>query len=102
MTREKKIAVLMLFVVVGMLLLAPQISSALSTPAPGDFMFDLYDIGVLKLLKGPLGYIVSAGFIIMGIWIGSKELVAGIPFIIGGAILPRADKIAESFGLLLR
>lgn len=96
---NKRITITMLlsaFAVVGL----PQIVSAMAAPAAGDFMYTLYDVGITKGLKGPLGYVVGAGFFVAGAVVGSKNVMAGIPFFLASAVALSADKLTESLGMI--
>lgn len=74
---------------------------ALNAPSQGSFLYDLYDITVNKMLKGPAGFVAGAAAIIYG----SAMLITGriapaVLGLLGGAILIKADSIASSLGLL--
>ncbi len=74
---------------------------AVTAPGTGSFAYDLYDIAVNKLLKGPAGFVAGAGAIIYG----AASLIMGriapaVLGILGGALLIKADAITESLGLL--
>ncbi|MEM3771631.1 MAG: hypothetical protein QXW80_04925 [Candidatus Micrarchaeia archaeon] len=74
---------------------------AITTPSQGSFAYDLYDIVVEKLLKGPAGFVAGCGAVIYG----AASLIMGriLPAVLGiagGALLIKADSIAQSLGLL--
>ena len=71
-------------------------------PAQGDFGYDLYDISVNKIIKGPIGFITgSAGIVIGAIFAMKNQLVAAAPAIIGGAAVIKAESITETMGMLI-
>ncbi len=74
---------------------------ALNAPSSDSFAYDLYDITVNKLLKGPAGFVAGAGAIVYG----AASLIVGrilpaVLGILGGALLIKADSIASSLGLI--
>jgi len=79
----------------------PQIVSAMAAPAAGDFMYTLYDVGITKGLKGPLGYVIGVGFFVAGAVVGSKNVMMGIPFFLASAVALSADKLTESLGMII-
>lgn len=71
------------------------------TNTSGTFAYDIYDIAVEKILKGPIGFVGGAAAVVLGAVsaIGGRIFTA-IPCILGGAALLKADAITESLGLL--
>ncbi len=75
---------------------------ALAAPAAGTFAYDVYDIGVLQMLQGPIGFVAGA----VAVVIGAVAAIAGrimfaVPAILGGAILLKADTIVTSMGAVI-
>lgn len=73
---------------------------AITAPTTGSFAYDLYDITVNKLLKGPAGFVAGVGAIIYG----AASLITGkvmpaVLGVLGGATLIKADAITSSLGL---
>ena len=44
-------------------------------PNNSDFLYDIYDIFVNKIIKGPLGFVIGVGFIAMSIILFVRQLV---------------------------
>jgi len=88
-------------VAVGVVL-ASSPSWAYTIPSDG-FIYDLYDILVNKMIKGPVG--TAAG--VAAMVYGGTNLIIGrwtgaILPILGGAMLIKADSIASSVGMTVR
>lgn len=90
------------FIAVGFVLGMSDIAMAITAPASGGFMYDVYDIGVNKILKGAPGFVIGCGAI--G-WGGSllfkSQVVPAVMSILGGGIMLKADSIVGTLGLLI-
>lgn len=74
---------------------------AATTPAAGDPGFELYDLFVNDLAKGPLGFVgAMALFLWAGSMIKDSYWKAGAAAIGGGVVL-KADALTSSFGAML-
>jgi len=87
----------------GVVALGASAVFAFSSPSEGGFAYDLYDIAVNKILKGPVGFVGGVASIVLG----AISLVAGryltaIPAVLGGAVLLKADTIVSSLGYTIR
>ncbi len=84
----------------AVMILAPAVY-AVTAPASGSFAYDVYDIAVNKILKGPIGFVCGASAIVLGaVSAITGRIMAAVPAIIGGAALLKADAITETLGLL--
>jgi hypothetical protein len=85
----------------AVLLANPNLSFAIEVPASGTFAYDLYDIAVNKILKGPIGYVGGMAAMVVGAisLIGGRILTA-VPCVLGGAALLKADTLIQGLGLL--
>lgn len=74
---------------------------AVTAPASGSFAYDVYDIAINKILKGPIGFVCGGAAIVLGAVnaIGGRIMTA-VPCVLGGAAILKADAITESLGLL--
>ena len=74
---------------------------AVNVPASGSFAYDVYDIAINKILKGPIGFVCGGAAIVLGAVnaIGGR-VMAAVPCVLGGAAILKADAITESLGLL--
>ena len=74
---------------------------AITAPVAGDFAYDVYDIGVNKIVKGPIGYVGGMGAIAFGaIQAAKNQVLMAVPAIIGGAIILKADAVVATMGML--
>ncbi|NKE70157.1 hypothetical protein [Candidatus Manganitrophus noduliformans] len=75
---------------------------AITAPAAGSFAYDVYDIGVNQMLKGPIGFVAGVVAIIMGAAAAIMgEVMYAIPAILGGGVLLKADALVTSLGALI-
>ena len=64
-------------------------------------MKDVYDIGVNKIVKGPIGYVGGMSAIAFGaIQTVKGPPILAIPALIGGAAILKADAIVSTMGLI--
>ncbi len=74
---------------------------AITTPASGSFAYDVYDIAVNDILKGPVGFVAGVGAIAFGAVAAIRsEVMAAVPAVLGGAALLKADAIVGSLGAI--
>lgn len=73
---------------------------AITAPTTGGFLYDVYDIGVNKILKGAPGFVIGCGAI--G-WGGSllfkSQVVPAVMSILGGGVMLKADSVVTTLGL---
>jgi hypothetical protein len=75
---------------------------AVTAPSSGSFAYDIYDIAVNQILKGPIGFVAGASAITLGAVCAIKQQIMGaVPAILGGAALIKADAITTSLGALV-
>jgi len=88
-------------VAVAFLLLTAGVALALKAPAGGGFAGDIYTIVITNILKGPIGFVAGMVAIVYGAILAIQQRITGaIPALVGGAMLAKADSIAQSMGLL--
>jgi hypothetical protein len=79
-----------------------QIAQAISAPASGAFAYDLYDVGVNKIVKGPIGFVGGVVAMVAGaIAAIQARIMLALPAILGGAALLKADSIVSSLGAII-
>jgi hypothetical protein len=77
--------------------------SAFTVPAAGSFAYDIYDVAVNDILKGPIGFVAGIGFIVLCVFFIARQMVLpSILCIFAGIILIKADSIVTSLGCLIR
>jgi len=94
---------LLLFMVISLsVLLLQSIAIAIVAPAAGTFAYDVYDVAVLKMLQGPIGFVGGVAAMIMGAVLAIQGKIMGaIPSICGGAVLLKADALVASLGAII-
>lgn len=86
----------------AVVLLLQDAASAITAPAAGTFAYDVYDIVVDKMLKGPIGFVAGVIAMIVGAIAAIRaEFMLAIPAIVGGAILLKADSLVTSLGCII-
>lgn len=86
----------------GAIVLAAGNAAAFTTPAAGTFAYDLYDIGVLKVLNGPIGFVGGVGAMCAaGILAIRQMILPAVGTVLGGAFLLKADSVVTTLGALV-
>lgn len=86
----------------GIVLSITSQAQAINVPASGSFAYDVYDIAINSILKGPIGFVGGVSAIVLGAIAAIRaQIVAAIPAILGGAAVIKADTITKSLGLLI-
>lgn len=91
---------LVLLATAALCLAAPS-ALAFTAPSTGDFGYDLYDIVVLKILGGPIGFIGAVALIVWGATKIMTQWMITIACIIAGTILIKAEGIVTTLGALV-
>ncbi len=74
---------------------------AITVPPVGSFAYDIYDIGVNSILKGPIGFVGGVGAIAFGAIEAMRgRILEAVPAILGGAALLKADAIVQTLGCI--
>jgi len=97
--RINKAAVL-LVMALGIMVSLPAELLAVTTPGAGSFAYDLYDIAVVKILQGPIGFVGGVGCIAFGAIAAMQHPLSAITPILGGAALLKADAIVNTLGVI--
>jgi hypothetical protein len=83
-------------------LLAATRAHAFNPPAAGTFAFDIYDIGVNQILKGPIGFAAGVGSMVAASVMAIRQmLLPAAATVLGGAFLLKADSVVASLGALI-
>lgn len=80
--------------------MSPEVA-AWSAPATGSFAYDIYDIGVNQLLKGPIGFVAGVGIIAYSASNFSQGPWKAVLGILMGSGMAKADKITSSMGAMI-
>ncbi|MGB9811628.1 MAG: hypothetical protein ACPLSN_08000 [Dictyoglomus turgidum] len=81
-------------------LFVPVVALAISAPSSGSFAYDVYDVTINKMLKGPVGFVAGAAGIVIGVaQLFGGRVLSGVMPILGGALLIKADSIVETLGI---
>lgn len=92
------------FVMLGIAMIATIFSlsaTAITVPATTDFAYDVYDIIVIKLLQGPVGFVGGLAAIVVGAAQLTKSWMLAILGILSGTIIIKADSIVSSLGMTI-
>ena len=83
-------------------LAAPKAAEAFAAPAAGTFAFDIYDIGINQILKGPIGFAAGVGAMVAAAVMAIRQmLLPAAATVLGGAFLLKADSVVASLGALI-
>lgn len=75
---------------------------AITAPTSGSFAYDVYDIGVNKILKGPIGFVGGVAAIGVGVLAAMRSMIMmAISAVICAAVLLKADSLVESLGAIV-
>ena len=96
--RQKKNLIITLGIVFGTAVTA----AAITAPTgPSDFAYDVYDIGVNRILNGPIGFVAGVGAMVAGAVAAIQQKIGlAAMAILGGAVLLNADSMITSLGMV--
>lgn len=97
---KKQTTIILLALVV--LLAAAGTAMAFTAPAATDFFYDIYDIGVNKMLKGPIGFVAGIMAMVAAAVLAIRQMIlpaAGT--VLAGIFLLKADTLVTSLGALI-
>ena len=97
--RLMKHKALMSLAVLCMTLMATS-AFAYTTPTSGDLMYDVYDILIVQLLGGPVGFVIAAIMFLGGIFLLVQGKGFLLPFVClsGAVVIIKCEAIVSSFG----
>jgi len=74
---------------------------ALAAPVAGTFAYDIYDIAVMQMLQGPIGFVAASLAIVFGAVLAIQgRVIQAVPAVLGGALLLKADAIVTTLGAI--
>jgi hypothetical protein len=73
---------------------------AVTAPASSTvFAYDVYQVGVEGVLKGPIGFVGGCGAIVFGAVTAIRgAILQALPALLGGGVLLKADGIVTTLG----
>ncbi|MBN2570074.1 MAG: hypothetical protein JXB42_11645 [Deltaproteobacteria bacterium] len=75
---------------------------AITAPSSGSFAYDIYDIAVNDILKGPVGFVCGCGAIAFGAFSAIRsQIFPAVGATLGGGALIKSDTIVTSLGMLI-
>lgn len=75
---------------------------ALTAPGTGTFAYDLYDIGINQILKGPIGFVAGVACMVLAAVLAVRQmLLPAVCCVLGGAFLLKADSVVETIGAII-
>jgi hypothetical protein len=96
---KKSTVVLMALIV---LIVSAGAAFAFTAPAATDFFYDIYDIGVNRMLKGPIGFVGGIIAMVAAAILAVRQMIlpaAGT--VLAGIFLLKADSLVTSLGALI-
>ncbi len=88
-----------MFMMAMVVVFMAQNAMAFTVPTSGSFAYDLYDLAVNQILKGPVGFVAGVGFIILCVFAIARQMVLpAILCLFAGVILIKADAIVATLG----
>ena len=99
---KKKKTITTLSIFGATVLIAATKADAFNAPAAGTFAFDIYDIGINQILKGPIGFAAGVGSMVAAAVMAIRQmLLPAAATVLGGAFLLKADNVVASLGALI-
>ncbi len=91
-----------LFVVLATTCFMAANALALTAPGSGTFAYDLYDIGINQILKGPIGFVAGVACMVLAAVLAVRQmLLPAVCCVLGGAFLLKADSVVETIGAII-
>ena len=101
MTKEVRATLYSMGLFAGFFLVFTGPAEAITAPTAGSFAYDIYDVAVNSILKGPIGFVAGLSAIVLGSISAIKgQMMLAFPAILGGAGLIKADTIVNSMGAI--
>ncbi len=79
---------------------APSAVLAIAAPTAGSFAYDVYDVVVNQVLRGPIGFVGGLGTIVYGASQLMRSWMVAVLAIVAGTVIIKADTITASLGAL--
>ena len=99
---RKEIRLMLVLMAAAFVFGMSEMASAITAPVAGSFAYDVYDIGVNKILQGPIGFVGGVIAIVIGAIAAIRaQIMLAIPAILGGAVILKADTITTSLGMII-
>jgi hypothetical protein len=101
MNRWKSKKIFIRNIILLTLCFVPSISFAIGIPVSTDFAYDLYDVGVNKVLKGPIGFVGGVACLVASAATITKNWILSVIGVLGGTAIIKADTLVKSMGMLI-
>lgn len=88
------------FIVLAALTISQEVF-AWTKPTSGSFGYNIYDIAVEKVAKGPIGFVGGGWLIALGATKLNEGWTRALPFIVGGSCLIKVEDLTTSLGALI-
>ena len=82
-------------------IMIPEVAMALRTPDSSKFAYEVYDVAVNSILKGPIGFVGGVATIVVSAASIAKNWVMALLGIVGGTAVMKADTIVTSMGMMI-
>ena len=98
--KKKELVEVFLLTLFLLMAIVPE-AFAITAPVAGSFAYDVYDMAVNSILKGPIGFVAGLAAVCFGAALAIQQKIGGaIPALLGGAVLLKSDTIVTSMGML--
>jgi hypothetical protein len=88
--------------IAALVLLCAMPALAITAPTTGSFAYSVYDIAVVKILQGPIGFVAGLAGIVFAAVLAVKAMILPAALaILGAGVLIKADAIVTSLGMLI-
>lgn len=88
-------------ILIALVSLIPLVATAITAPAAGSFAYDIYNLVVVDILQGAIGFVAGLACVVFGATMLGKSWMFAIAWIIAGSVIINADGIVTSLGMLL-
>ena len=75
---------------------------AFNAPASGDFMYELYDVAVNRILTGPIGFVGAIMAFVAAAVLAIRQMVLpAVGTILAGVFLLKSNTLIDGLGALI-
>jgi len=100
--KDSKVVKIITLTAMGIAVLAVgDAAHAFTTPSAGSFGYNIYDIAINKVAKGPIGFVGGGWLIATAATKMNEGWVRALPYAIGGSCLIKLDELTTSLGALI-
>lgn len=83
------------------MMLVPVTAHAFSLPEAGSFGYDVYEIVIIKMLGGPIGWVGAGILLVWGISQIMKQWIITVMCVVGATAIVKVTTILQSLGAVI-